>query len=103
MTEQPTTHTPILAIRPATDDDASAVARVAALDSARVPAGELLLGIEDGEVRAAVAVATGEAIADPFHPTADIVAHLRMRASRLREDRAIVVPRRRRLRSLLPA
>lgn len=98
------TNTPIVAIRLATEDDAAAVTRLAALDSARVPAGQLLLGIVDGEARAAVAIATGEAIADPFHPTADVVALLRLRADRLRSAAASAVPtRRRRLRSLLPA
>jgi hypothetical protein len=98
------TDTPILAIRLATDDDAAAVSDLATLDAARVPEGQLLLGIVDGEPRAAVSIATGEAVADPFHPTADVVALLRLRAERLRSAAAsAVTPRRRRLRSLLPA
>jgi hypothetical protein len=95
-------HTPIVAIRPATDDDTSDLLRLAGLDSSVVPAGELLLGIVDGELRAAVALTTGKAIADPFHHTADVVALLRLRASRLRKQGIGVAPRRR-LRSLLPA
>jgi hypothetical protein len=94
--------TPIVAIRPATSDDTATLLRLAALDSSVVPAGELLLGIVDGEPRAAVSVTTGNAIADPFVPTADVVALLRLRASRLRKQRAGTAPRRR-LRSLLPA
>lgn len=95
-------HTPIVAIRPATDDDTNALLRLAGLDSSVVPAGELLLGVVDGELRAAVSVTTGNAIADPFHHTADVVALLRLRATRLRKQRIGVAPRRR-LRSLLPA
>lgn len=97
-----TTTTPIVAIRPATADDTTTLLRLAALDSAVVPAGELLLGIVDGEPVAAVAVTTGRAIADPFRPTADVVALLRLRAERLRNAERHVTPRRR-LRSLLPA
>lgn len=93
---------PIVAIRPATDDDTPILLRLAALDSSVVPAGELLLGIVDGHPVAAVSVTTGRAIADPFHPTADVVALLRLRAERLRKSGAVVAPRRR-LRSLLPA
>ncbi len=80
FTELPPT---ILAIRPATADDDAAVARLAALDSAAVPAGALLLGVVDGLPVAAISVDTGAAIADPFSPTADLVALLRQRAHRL--------------------
>lgn len=97
-----TTTTPTVAIRPAIATDTPTLLRLAALDSSVVPAGELLLGIVDGEAVAAVSVTTGNAIADPFHPTADVVALLRLRASRLRKQSSRVAPRRR-LRSLLPA
>lgn len=93
---------PIVAIRPATDDDTPILLRLAALDSSVVPAGELLIGLVDGEPVAAVSVTTGRAIADPFHPTADVVALLRLRAERLRGAGTFVATRRR-LRSLLPA
>jgi hypothetical protein len=95
-------HTPIVAIRPATDDDTAVLLHLAGLDSSVVPAGELLLGVVDGELRAAVSITTGNAIADPFHHTADVVALLRLRASRLRKQGIGAGPRRR-LRSLLPA
>jgi len=93
-TDLPTT---ILAIRPATADDDAAVARLAALDSATVPAGALLLGTVDGLPVAAVSVDTGAVVADPFTPTADLVALLRQRARRLRAP----VARRRAPRALL--
>ena len=82
------TTTPIVAIRPATADDLADVVRLARLDSARVPAGRLLLGVVDGRLRAAVAIDSGVAIADPFVPTADVVALLSLRAARLRGELA---------------
>jgi hypothetical protein len=73
---------PVL-VRAATPDDADAVARLAALDSARPPAGELLLAVVDGELRAALPLDGDDAIADPFEPTAELVALLRARARQL--------------------
>jgi hypothetical protein len=79
-------------IRPAFPDDAAALARLAALDCARVPAGPLLLAEIDGEPWAAVALADGRAIADPFRPTAALVDLLRRRRAQLaaaREPRGV--------------
>ncbi len=87
--------TPIVAIRPASTDDRQMLEHLAGLDSARVPTGELLLGVVDGEIRAAVSIDTGDVIADPFHHTADVVALLRLRASRVRSPDTGVTPRRR--------
>jgi hypothetical protein len=67
-------------------EDTRALRRLAALDSARVPSGWMLIAEVGDEPWAAVEVRTGEAIADPFRPTADIVQLLRMRASKLRGD-----------------
>jgi hypothetical protein len=69
-----------LTLRHATAADAAALARLAALDSSRVPSGELLVGELDGVLVAALSVDTGAAIADPFEPTAAVVAALRVRA-----------------------
>src|SRR3954451_10948605 len=71
--------TPTVTIRPAYPDDVSAIARLAALDSQRVPAGPLLLAEIDGEPWAAVATQSGRVIADPFRPTAALVELLRRR------------------------
>ncbi|MCW3017429.1 MAG: hypothetical protein JWO02_4521 [Solirubrobacterales bacterium] len=84
-TSAPILTTPIVALRPATQDDAAAVRRVASLDSATVPVGPLLLGIIDGEVSAAVSLTTGAVVADPFKPTANVVELLVLRAARLRD------------------
>jgi hypothetical protein len=70
-------------IRAARGSDGTALHRLAALDSASVPAGELLVAETDGALVAAIDPATGAAIADPFRPTSDVVALLELRAGRL--------------------
>ena len=72
-----------IAIRSATAHDHEALVRLAALDTAAEPAGRVLLAEVDGEVQAAVEVATGRVVADPFRPTADVADLLRLRAARL--------------------
>ena len=67
-------------------EDASTLRRLAALDSAEVPSGWMLLAEVGDEPWAAVEVRTGAVIADPFRPTADVVALLRVRARRLRGE-----------------
>ena len=76
-----TTIAPSVLIRAARGSDGAALERLAALDSAEVPAGSLLVAEADGRVVAAIASSTGEAIADPFLPTADVVALLQLRAA----------------------
>jgi hypothetical protein len=68
-------------IRPARPDDGRALTRLGQLDSARVPPAPLLLAFEGGELRAAISLATGAAIADPFAPTARLVELLRTEAA----------------------
>jgi hypothetical protein len=70
-------------IRLAGDDDGPAIDRLAALDSKRRPAGGVLLAEVDGEPRAALPLEGGAVVADPFHPTADLVALLELRARQL--------------------
>ena len=69
-------------IRHATADDAEALRRLAELDS-QSPLGDegILIGEIDGRPAAALSLASGRAIADPFKPTAHLVATLRTRAS----------------------
>lgn len=73
-------------IRWARPTDREALARVAALDSRRLPDGPLLVGVVDGRIWAALAH-DGSAIADPFSPSGDLVGLLRARASQLSESR----------------
>jgi hypothetical protein len=71
-----------ITIRPAYADDEPALVRLAALDSAeRSPRAPLVLAEVDGEIRAALSLRDGSAIADPFFPTSDIVALLRAHAA----------------------
>jgi hypothetical protein len=62
------------------DADVAAVRRVAERDSRPVPEGPLLLAEVGGEVRAALSLTTGDAVADPFAPTAAVVDLMRLRA-----------------------
>jgi hypothetical protein len=66
-------------IRLSTAEDRDAILRLAALDGRQAPAGEMLLATVDGDLRAALPLAGGEAVADPFHPTAALVELLRVR------------------------
>ena len=72
-----------ITIRLATAADRVAVRRLAALDSAFPPTGEVLLAQADDELWAAVSIDTGHAVADPFRPSAELVELLRLRAARL--------------------
>jgi hypothetical protein len=72
---------PTVLIRAARGSDGEAVERLAQLDSARVPAGDLLVAETDGVIVAAHAPASGATIADPFRPTATVVELLRLRAA----------------------
>jgi hypothetical protein len=73
---------PIL-IRPATERDAAAIARLAQLDSSPAPVGALLVAEVGGELRAALRVDDHAVIADPFHRTSGLVALLAARAEHL--------------------
>jgi len=70
-------------IRLAASPDEDALIRLAALDSADPLQGPALMGFVGGEPRAAVALADGRTVADPFAPTADLVDLLRLQAKRL--------------------
>ena len=73
-----------LTVRPARDADFGALRRLEALDSARSPlARPVLLAETAGRAVAAVSIADGRAVADPFARTADAVALLRLRACHL--------------------
>jgi hypothetical protein len=69
-----------ITITHSTQADNADVWRLAALDDRRAPKGPALLAYVDGELRAAVGLVDGQAVADPFHPTAEIVEVLRFQA-----------------------
>ena len=74
-----------IVVRRATPGDTAAIERLAALDSAQAPSGEVIVAEVDGEVRAAMAVADRSFVADPFHRTEGLVELLAVRADRMRE------------------
>jgi hypothetical protein len=82
--------------------DETALARLAVLDSGQVPEGPALVAEADARIVAALPLGSGRPIADPFVPTAELVALLHLRAAQLdapREGGRV----RRRVRDLLRA
>jgi hypothetical protein len=67
-------------IRPATTADDRTLTRLAALDSARVPAGPVLIAEVTGEPHAAMDLETGAVVADPFRRTDHLVELLGVHA-----------------------
>ncbi|MEA2479818.1 MAG: hypothetical protein QOJ07_1740 [Thermoleophilaceae bacterium] len=90
-----------LVIRRARPEDARALLRLAALDSAAPLAGDLLIAEVDGEPHAALSILAGDCIADPFRPTAELVDLLRLRAAQMAPPRGRGRGRGRRLRARL--
>src|SRR4051794_6125582 len=70
-------------IRRAFPEDVPALARLAALDSRRPIGTRALIAEHEGRPVAALSLEDGAVVADPFHPTADLVALLRLRAHAL--------------------
>jgi hypothetical protein len=87
-----------ITIRPTYPDDEPTIRRLAALDSAAMPAQPLLLAEVGGVVRAALSLGDGSAIADPFVPALHLVDLLRWHAA----ETAAPVTRRRGLRRYRP-
>ena len=75
-----------ITIRMLTEDDSEEATRLAERDSASLPHGRLLGASIDGRLVAAHSLATGESIADPFVPTAELRVLLASRAFQLRGD-----------------
>jgi hypothetical protein len=77
-------------VRRATAADAARIRTLALLDDRRMPEGPFLVADLSGEVVAAMSLATGETIADPFRRTADASDLLRLRAEQIAEmDRRV--------------
>jgi hypothetical protein len=73
-------------IRLATAGDRLSLDYLAQLDSAELPSGALLIGELRGRPAVAVSLSDGSAIADPFLPTGDLLALVRLRAAQLGEQ-----------------
>jgi len=71
-------------IRIATDDDAYALKQLAGLDGKRPIEGDALIGEIAGRPAAAISLSDQRVVADPFEPTSQLVALLRMRSQAIR-------------------
>jgi hypothetical protein len=71
-----------ITITHATEDNSQELWRLAALDDRRAPRGPALLAYVGGELRAAVGIVDGRAVADPFHRTAELVEILKFQAQK---------------------
>ncbi|HEY1521625.1 MAG TPA: hypothetical protein VGF70_01315 [Solirubrobacteraceae bacterium] len=91
---------PPITIRSAYPDDASALRRLAALDSSAVPSEPLIVAEVGGEIQVAVSMADLSAIADPFVRTAQVVDLVR---GHIRQSVRTPARRRRLLSKLSPA
>ena len=72
-----------VAIRHAGPHDVPALERLSQLELRPVLRGDALVAEVDGEVRAALSLDDGRALADPFLPTAPLVTLLTLRAEQL--------------------
>ena len=76
-----------ITIRESSPTDYVALVRVAGRDSKELPAGPMLVAEVRGEIHAAISIATGTVIADPFRRTADNISLLRSRREQLGSGR----------------
>jgi hypothetical protein len=86
MTSQHLTTGSTVVMRAARGSDGPALERLASLDSKRLARGDMLVAEVDGRIDAAIAL-DGGVIANPFRPTADVVALLELHAERARGER----------------
>jgi len=84
-------------VRHADDRDGRELARLSQLDSSPAISGPTLVAESDARIMAALPLGSGRPVADPFEPTAQLVALLELRAAQIRRER----PARRRLRQRL--
>ena len=73
--------------RMAVAEDAPNLRRLAALDSQSPLSGTILMGEINGVPAAAISLTSGRVVADPFRPTAELVATMRLRAAALTGER----------------
>jgi hypothetical protein len=90
-----------ITVRRSTSGDEAALARLAALDSAKPPSGPALIAEADSRFLAALPLGPGRPIADPFEPTSELVALLELRRSQMGAGERSDTRRPGRLRSLI--
>jgi len=72
-----------LTIRRARDTDEAALGRLADRDSSTAPGGDVLVAESEGRLLAAISLADGALIADPFARTGELRSLLSLRAGQL--------------------
>jgi hypothetical protein len=72
-----------ITVRRSDSADRGELERLAALDGARPPTGPALVAEADSRILAALPLGSGRPIADPFEPTAAVVALLQLRAEQI--------------------
>jgi hypothetical protein len=77
-----------LVVRRGRSSDAAALRVLAELDSARPLTGTTVVAEDDGRLVAAISLHDGRVVADPFVPTADVVAMLRLHTAGGRSAKA---------------
>lgn len=87
-------------VRAAQARDAQALRRLAALDDQPLPQAPLLIGEVGSRPLAALSLTDRRVVADPFVPTTEVVAMLRLRARQLRAPRRLALARLTRLRPI---
>jgi hypothetical protein len=97
-TPPPVRHTATIQLRLGTATDRDVVRRLAELDDAPALAEPVLLAFSDGEPVAGLSLRDRRVVANPFVPTSDAVALLRLRAEHLSGGRTDCPRRRRKLR-----
>src|SRR3954466_9613283 len=80
-------------VRQAQPSDSHDLARLAPLDSGRAPEGPALVAEPAARTLAALPLGSARPIADPFEPTAELVALLELRRAQLSEERRQRPPR----------
>ncbi len=75
-----------ITVRRSSPADAVELARLAALDSARPLRGPALIAESGQRMLAALPLGEGRPVADPFEPTAELVALLELRREQLGRD-----------------
>ena len=81
-------HSKEIIVRSATAADEQALSRLAALDSAGPLSGSAIVAEADARIVAALPLGAGRPIADPFEPSASLVALLELRAAQLKDRRS---------------
>jgi hypothetical protein len=88
-------------VRRSASGDERLLAHLAELDSARPPKGPALIAEADSRILAALPLGSGRPIADPFEPTAELVALLELRRMQIEAAERSGGRRHGRLRGLL--